>query len=86
MFWYCIILDAMFVLATLALFIGVVVFVWAEEKRALAAVITVVASIVTVQWAFRIVMVFTCLWKFQYPVGRGVDMPMPLAGWAGPMA
>ena len=86
MFWYCIILDVMFVLAPLALFVGVVVFVWAEERRDLAAVVTGVVVVVVIQWVFRVFMVFTCLWKFGYVKagGRRLDMPIP-PGWAGGM-
>jgi len=68
MFWYCVILDVMFASAHLTLFLGLIVFVRAEEKAALAALATAVAVIVAIQWGFRIFMVFTCLWKFElYP-------------------
>jgi len=69
-FWYCVILDLMFSAAPLSLFLGLLVFLWAEEKAALAAVATAIAAIMAVQWCFRVFMVFTSLWKVEFPTGK----------------
>jgi hypothetical protein len=90
MFWYCIILDVMFILAPLTLLFGIVVFVWAEEKRQLAVAVSVVVVIVAIQWVFRFFMLFTCLWRFEYKVATPWPYPgrtaWPGQGHAGGMA
>ena len=75
MFWYSVVLDLMFASAPLALFLGLLVFVWAEAKGPQAAVATAVATIVVIQWSFRAFMMFTCLWKHEDPTWRGGETP-----------